>query len=57
MFSFGASGAPAAGSRLALTAGFAVLPPLLVALAEFDGIAALRRIQDSTDAIRHHAKS
>ncbi len=51
MFSLKANGAPAVGSRLALMAGFGGLL-LLMAFAEFDGIAALRQIQDSTDRVR-----
>ena len=45
------SGAPVSGSRLALMAGFGGLL-LMMAFAEFDSIAALRQIQNSTDAMR-----
>jgi signal transduction histidine kinase len=51
MFSLRANGAPAAGSRLALMAGFGGLL-LMMAFAGFDSIAALRQIQNSTDAMR-----
>jgi signal transduction histidine kinase len=51
MFSLRAKGAPAAGSRLALMAGFGGLL-LMMAFAGFDSIAALRQIQNSTDAMR-----
>lgn len=51
MFSMRPNGAPAMGSRLALMAGFGGLL-LLMAFAEFDGIAALRQIQDSTARMR-----
>ena len=51
MFSFRPNGSPAVGSRLALMAGFGGLL-LLMAFAEFDGIAALRQIQNTTDQMR-----
>ena len=51
MFSLRAKRAPVFGSRLALMAGFGGLL-LMMAFAEFDSIAALRQIQNSTDAMR-----
>ena len=51
MFSLRAKGAPVFGSRLALMAGFGGLL-LIMASAEFNSIAALRQVQNSTDAMR-----
>jgi signal transduction histidine kinase len=50
MFSSGSKASPV-GSRFVLMAGFGGLL-LLMAFAEFDGIAALRQIQKSTDTMR-----